>query len=85
MRCERTDLEWSTIRPVLPAKSRGVPRLDDGTVLKAKGTQFVPAGRRLVLDLPGGGGFGDAGARATEAVERDVAEGYVAVTAGRKS
>ncbi len=33
MRYELTDLEWSIIRPVLPAKSRGVPRVDDRRVL----------------------------------------------------
>ncbi|HMO09412.1 MAG TPA: hydantoinase B/oxoprolinase family protein, partial [Paracoccaceae bacterium] len=37
--------------------------LDDGTVLKPKGWQHVPEGRRLVLHLPGGGGFGDPAAR----------------------
>lgn len=30
---ELTSLEWSIIRPVLPAKSRGVPRVDDRCVL----------------------------------------------------
>ena len=33
MRCELTDLAWSIIRPVLPAKSRSVPRVDDRRVL----------------------------------------------------
>lgn len=32
--------------------------LDDGTALAGKGRQFVPPGRRLVLELPGGGGYG---------------------------
>lgn len=50
----------------------GIVALDDGTALKPKGWQHVPAGRRLVLHLPGGGGYGDperrdAGARATDA------------------
>ncbi len=26
---ELTDREWSAVRPVLPNKSRGVPRVDD--------------------------------------------------------
>jgi len=33
--------------------------LDDGTPLAGKGKQVVPAGRRLVLELPGGGGLGE--------------------------
>ena len=30
---ELTDLEWSAIRPVLPTKWRGIPRVDDRRVL----------------------------------------------------
>ncbi len=33
MHYELTDFEWSIIRPVLPAKSRGIPRVDDRRVL----------------------------------------------------
>lgn len=33
MRYELTDREWSIIQPVLPTKSRGVPRVDDRLVL----------------------------------------------------
>jgi transposase len=33
MRYELTDLEWAVIRPMLPNKARGVPRLDDRRVL----------------------------------------------------
>ncbi|GLS86067.1 5-oxoprolinase [Cypionkella aquatica] len=51
--------------------------LDDGTVLKPKGWQHVPAGRRLVLHLPGGGGYGDPGARGPEARAEDALKGYV--------
>jgi len=35
MRYELTDFEWSIIQPVLPTKSRGVPRVDDRLVLNA--------------------------------------------------
>ena len=37
----------------------GAIRLSDGTVLKGKGKQIVPAGERLILELPGGGGLGE--------------------------
>ena len=32
-RYDLTDFEWSVIEPVLPQKSRGVPRVDDRRVL----------------------------------------------------
>lgn len=51
--------------------------LDDGTTLKGKGLQFVPEGRRLVLSLPGGGGYGDPNERPAEAVEHDLKHGYI--------
>lgn len=51
--------------------------LDDGTILKGKGLQFVPEGRRLVLSLPGGGGYGDPAKRPAEAVEHDLKHGYI--------
>ena len=33
MRYELTDYEWAAIRPMLPSKARGVPRVDDRRVL----------------------------------------------------
>ncbi|WP_338310638.1 transposase, partial [Bradyrhizobium ottawaense] len=33
MRYELTDYEWSVIKPMLPNKSRGVPRVNDRRVL----------------------------------------------------
>ncbi|AUX80238.1 hydantoinase B/oxoprolinase family protein [Sinorhizobium fredii] len=55
----------------------GSVTLDDGTVLKGKGLQFVPEGRRLVLALPGGGGYGDPAERPADAVAHDVRHGYI--------
>ncbi|MFQ3623662.1 MAG: hydantoinase B/oxoprolinase family protein [Acetobacteraceae bacterium] len=55
----------------------GAVLLDDGTVLRAKGFQVIPAGRRLVLHLPGGGGMGDPRGRDPALVARDVADGLV--------
>lgn len=51
--------------------------LDDGTVLRPKGWQFVPAGRRLILEAPGGGGFGDPADRTEAARADDLRKGYV--------
>lgn len=68
-----------------PARGRdggkdGAPgrvELDDGTIMRPKGWQHVPAGRRLILQLPGGGGFGDPARRSNEARSNDVLKGYV--------
>lgn len=38
----------------------GTVSLSDGTPLKGKGKQIIPAGARVVLELPGGGGLGKA-------------------------
>ena len=51
--------------------------LDDGTVLRGKGRQPVPHGRRVMLALPGGGGYGDPRNRDPALVRRDVAQGYI--------
>ncbi len=51
--------------------------LDDGSPFSAKGKQIVPADRRLVLELPGGGGFGDPADRDPAAHANDEAQGYV--------
>ena len=55
----------------------GAVRLDDGTPFGSKGKQTVPAGRRLILELPGGGGFGDPARRDPAAAANDTAQGYV--------
>ena len=57
--------------------ARGAVRLDDGTPFGSKGKQTVPAGRRLILELPGGGGFGDPAERDPAAATNDLAQGYV--------
>ena len=55
----------------------GVVKLDDGTRMRPKGWQHVPAGRRLVLELPGGGGYGDPAKRDTAARANDRSKGYI--------
>ena len=59
------------------AGAHGVVRLDDGTKLRGKGRQTVPPGRRLVLELPGGGGHGDPKKRARDKVADDLRQGYL--------
>ena len=55
----------------------------NGTVLRTKGFQTIPKGRRLLLKLPGGGGMGDPKARDPELVKRDVADGLITAHAAR--
>jgi N-methylhydantoinase B len=49
----------------------------DGSTIRTKGFQIVPKGKRLLLNLPGGGGMGDPKERDRAAVARDVADGLV--------
>ncbi|MFJ1300620.1 hydantoinase B/oxoprolinase family protein [Pseudomonadota bacterium AL_CKDN230030165-1A_HGKHYDSX7] len=58
--------------------------MDDGTVMKAKGTQHIAEGRRLVLDLPGGGGYGAPAERPVDLVRRDVDYGYLSDDQARR-
>ncbi len=51
--------------------------LDDGTVMRGKGRQFIPPGRKAMLALPGGAGYGDPRARDRDLVLRDVKLGYI--------
>jgi len=50
--------------------------LDDGTPFPTKGVETVPAGSRLIMELPGGGGFGDPTERDPAAAENDRRQGY---------
>jgi len=59
------------------AGAPGVVALTSGGKLRAKGQQTIPAGDRLRLDLPGGGGHGDPLARDPERVAEDVRDGLV--------
>lgn len=51
--------------------------LSDGKKLRGKGRQKVDAGQRLILDLPGGGGYGDPTKRDRDQVRSDLAAGYI--------
>ena len=62
----------------------GKVALGDGTALRAKGSQLIAEGQRLVLDLPGGGGFGEPAQRPVELVKRDVQYGYISEAEARR-
>ena len=55
----------------------GVLQLKSGTRLKGKGFQTIPAGDRLVLMTPGGGGVGSPTERPTDALAKDRRDGLV--------
>ena len=42
MRYELTDPEWSAIKPFLPNKPRGVPRVNDRRILRCKNVSEYP-------------------------------------------
>ena len=46
--------------------------LTDGKPMRSKGQQHIPSGTHLVLEMAGGGGFGDPAARDSERVAEDV-------------
>ena len=55
----------------------GIVRLRSGAMLRTKGYQVIPAGDRLVLELPGGGGMGPATERDPAAHAQDVRDGLI--------
>ena len=63
---------------------RGRLSLSSGAELKPKGFQQVPPGERLVLEMPGGGGYGDPRLRPRDKLRRDVLLGFVSEAAARK-
>lgn len=63
------------------AGAPGAVYLDDGTALRGMGRDDVPAGRKLVIETPGGGGIGEPSARDSAAVAADVRAGLVSPAA----
>lgn len=57
--------------------TEGRVSISDGTVINDKGIYEIPAGERLILQTPGGGGFGDPANRDRAAVERDLSHGLI--------
>jgi len=55
----------------------GRARLTSGEDFTDKAIHTVPAGERLIVELPGGGGLGDPHDRSPELIRQDIAAGYV--------
>ena len=59
----------------------GAVYLDNGAALKGMGRDDIPAGRRLVIETPGGGGKGDPRGRDKTLIEEDLRAGFVSAQA----
>ena len=57
---------------------------ESGEVLRNKGFQVVPRGDRLMIEMPGGGGFGEAFEREPAKVAADVKAGLVSIEAAAR-
>lgn len=57
---------------------------DDGDPMKGKGKQFVPHGRKVMLEFPGGAGYGKPGERDRALIKRDLARGYISVESAKR-
>jgi N-methylhydantoinase B len=57
--------------------ARGRVSLKSGKQMRGKGRQSIPPDDRLILELPGGAGFGDARKRDPKRVAADVKNGYI--------
>jgi N-methylhydantoinase B len=64
--------------------ANGYVGLGSGTALQGKGTQMIPAGDRLVVHTPGGGGFGDPKVRDRAAVKADLEAGLISPDTARQ-
>jgi N-methylhydantoinase B len=58
----------------------GVVRLRSGGTLRTKGYQIIPAGDRLILELPGGGGMGLSSERSARLSADDIRDGLVTLS-----
>jgi N-methylhydantoinase B len=52
--------------------AKGRVSLESGAILKNKGFQIIPAGDRVIIEMPGGGGYGEAMDRDPNDVAADV-------------
>ncbi len=64
---------------------KGAARLDDDAPMRGMGREVVPAGRRLIVETPGGGGIGDPADRDPERVKEDVRAGFVSIKAAKSA
>jgi len=61
----------------------GSLRIKDGAALAGKGTQIIPPGARLELQIPGGAGYGPPDRRKSQLLSRDLRCGYISGDPGQ--
>lgn len=64
--------------------ANGEVSITDGTRVTDKGMYRIPAGERVILKTPGGGGYGDPSARDRTLLDQDVENGLVSQLAAQK-
>jgi len=64
--------------------ARGSISLASGATLRAKGRQTVPEGDSVVLEMPGGAGYGDPKDRNLEAIENDLVREFISWEAAQR-
>ena len=57
--------------------AKGRLHLTSGEVLRNKGFQPIPKGERLIVEMPGGGGYGDPKSRDPASVAADARAGFI--------
>jgi N-methylhydantoinase B/oxoprolinase/acetone carboxylase alpha subunit len=62
----------------------GSVSLKSGEKMRSKGRQTIPAGEVLTLEMPGGGGYGEARRRDPAAVLSDVRSGFISRRAAQE-
>ncbi len=63
----------------------GSVALKSGLKMRSKGRQTIPAGEVLVLEMPGGGGYGLPAERDPDAVRADLRAGFVSASEARET
>ena len=61
----------------------GSVELESGKQLRGMGRQIVPIGDRLIINMPGGGGFGNPKERDTKEILEDLKMGLVSFDAAQ--
>jgi len=62
----------------------GIVRLGSGAMLKSRGNQVIPKGDRLIVEMPGGGGLGNAAERDPAMVAEDLRNGFISRASARE-
>ena len=66
------------------AGATGTVSISSGTKIVDKGMYEIPAGERLVLQTPGGGGIGNPAERDRDAVAQDLSDGLISQESAKK-